>query len=187
MNKTLITTANLRRLCVFMVFLALAFAATTVSAALITETLPEFNGTHHDIGDTYPLPPVHVGDFNYVIPLNNSIISATISGQWGNSEVPTSARNEIYADGIKVADTAEAPEDPYYNKVPWSFSYTDFSSLTDGHVSLDAVQTSEFILRFGVTTLTIETQAVPEPSTLAMLAGLGVMLAVGYIRRRGRS
>ncbi|MGW8255866.1 MAG: PEP-CTERM sorting domain-containing protein [Thermoguttaceae bacterium] len=33
----------------------------------------------------------------------------------------------------------------------------------------------------------LELAPVPEPSTLAMLAGLGVMFAVGYRRRRGRS
>lgn len=164
-----------------------ALAAMVTSAARaqnIVQTLPEFNG-----GGNYPFV-WPVGTFNYVIPPGQSILWARISGQFGNSVVQSTAAQDLYLDGIKVASCAYlsptcwggGPEAWSYN-----FSASEFGVLADGSANFVSDQTDCCIVRLGSTTLEIQTQStVPEPATVALMAtGLVGMLAVVRQRQRG--
>lgn len=129
-----------------------------------------------------------VGTFNFVLPQGESIVSATLSGFWGNSGQYTTAGQVLYADNdLQVASCAYGDTCWAAKSAPlaWSYSFTanQFSYLTDGTVNLTDKQIACCQIRLGVTTLTIETApAVPEPGTYALaLAGLAV---VGWMGRR---
>ncbi len=79
-----------------------------------------------------------------------------------------------------VADTHDPALacDPFTCVTPWSYTFADFSSLLDGTLDFEAVQTSYTYLRLGATELSIETgRPVPAPAGIAVLAfalfGLG--------------
>ncbi|MBW4684810.1 MAG: PEP-CTERM sorting domain-containing protein [Komarekiella atlantica HA4396-MV6] len=149
----------------------LAFEAVLSSdraqAAIITSTLPEFSGELFDESAPFPLPSVTVGTFLYKIPSGEQIVSASISGTFGNSVVPNSSGLNLLVDGLQVAQCIRFA-DCYYNQRPEQFNFTfstgDLSFLKDGSALVTAIQTSESIIRLGSTTLILET--VPEPLTI---------------------
>ena len=172
----------------FAVLLMLGVVVSNATAAIYTDTIPLFDGARHEPWDTYPLPVVNVGTFTLPIPVGESIVSATISGQWGNAIAGTTARNELYVDGLLVADTDDYSPDPYSTPyTPWTYTFTDFSVLQDGVASFDAVQTSEYNIRLDETTLTVETQTgvIPEPGSIVVWSLLGALgTTVVWWRRR---
>ena len=135
--------------------LVLIFAVSNTQAEEIVLTLPEYNSPYHDSGTYYD--DYLVGIFTYDLA-GLPILSANISGQWGNSTYPNSAHNELWLDGIKFADTHDYTPDPYYNTVTWSYDFdpSEFSVLADGLAEFHTIQTSENIVRLGQTTLTIK-------------------------------
>lgn len=161
-----------------------ALAILIVSSAqagvtVIELTLPEFNSPYHDIG-TYT-DDYLVGTFSFSV-YGPSIVSATISGQLGNSIIVSTAHNELWLDGIKLADTHDYSPDPYYNGGPWSYVFApaEFGVLADGVAELHTIQTSEYNVRLGETTLRIE--SIPAPGAI-LLGSIGISL-VGWLRRR---
>ena len=145
----------------------------------VTElTLPEYSSPYHDPGTYYD--DYLVGTYNFCV--NGYIVSATISGQWSNSFSGNTAHNELWLDGVKLADTHDYSPDPYYYGGPWSYVFdsSEFPVLADGIAELHTVQTSEYHVRLGETTLRIET--IPAPGAI-LLGGIGVGL-IGWLRRR---
>ncbi len=163
-----------------MVFALAVMLASGAQAGLVVieSTLPEYSSPFHDVG-TYS-DDYLVGTFNYSI--STPIVSATISGQWGNSVVGNTAHNELWLDGIKIADTHDYSPDPYYNGGVWSYTFnpSEFYLLADGSAEFHTIQTSEYWVRLGETKLRIE--AVPAPGAL-LLGGIGIG-CVSWLRRR---
>ena len=160
--------------------LAILIASSTQAGVTVIElTLPEYSSPHHDTGTYYD--DYLVGTFNFSV-YGPSIVSAKISGQWGNSLSGTTAHNELWLDGVKLADTHDYSPDPYYNGGPWSYVFapSEFGVLADGIAEFHTIQTSEFVVRLGETTLRIE--SIPAPGAI-LLGGIGVSL-VGWLRRR---
>lgn len=159
--------------------LAASTIATSANATTIVSTLPEYNG-NGNIANTA------IGAFNYVIPLGETIISATFASSFGNSTVSSSAEGQVTLDGV-VAGTCTSSGLCSGSTVPFTYNFLpgQFSLLADGSASLFYNQTGCCVIRLGKSTLTIETGAVPEPATwLMMILGFG---AIGAAMRRVRS
>jgi hypothetical protein len=170
----------MKRLLVPGLSLALLLLAGSANASIIVLTIPEYSSPYHDVG--IYLDPYVVGTFNFTIPAQERITSASISGTWGNSEDPITAHNLLFVDLQPVASTYGYSPDPRNNDyVPWSYNFSDFSVLNDGVADFLTVQTSEYYVRLGETTLTINTAVVPVPPTVWLL-GSGLIGLLGLRR-----
>ena len=150
----------------------LAVFTLSANATIVTSTVGSFDGDYYDGTDiTYDL-----NDFIFDLD-GETIVSAELTGIWGVTDTYCcdTADALLFVDGFLVADTNDPSlaADPYFNAVDWSYTFTDFSLLADGVLDFVAIQTSDYVLRLGETTLTIETISVPEPGVLALL-GLGL-------------
>lgn len=155
----------------------------SVQAATLTFTLDEFNGGANDVGP-FPTAAQTVGTFEFHLPPGLSIIAASLSGTFGNSISSSSAGADVFADGSLVAQCIRFAlcyrgGPGFWETTPWTFDFSDFSSLSDGSLVLTVMQTSEIFIRLGETTLRIETgppSAVPLPGALPLF---GSVLALG--------
>jgi hypothetical protein len=161
--------------------LGLMFIYSQVARAdLIVLTLPEFSSP--DSRNLIFTPPPFslnytVGQLNFDLN-GQSIVAASLSGIYGNSQANTTADNILRFDGVIVSDTRNYSPSPYGTAyVPWSYTFSDFSMLEDGVAALTTEQINHSFVRLSPTTLTIET--VPEPGTMVLCLGGLALLASG--------
>ena len=173
-----------RALTLTAILLGLAFAPMAMADNI--QTLPEYNGTgpYFDPGP-YQAPTI-VGQFNIL----SGATSATISGTFGNSLAGSSAGVNLYLGNnpntlldILVGQCVEFSS-CYNNTTPWSDTLTSaqLALLGTGPVDFWAVQTSQFTIQLGVTTLDQVLQT-PEPSLLGLF-GTGLLLGLGTLTFR---
>jgi hypothetical protein len=168
----------------------LAVCLTQARAGVITSTIGEFDG-NPPANPTYPLPSVTIGSFSYS-PIVGTITSATVSGFFGTVFSPSTALENLFVGGIQVATCASEAADcwnaPLGVQTPWSYIFTpaQLAMLQSGSVPYTVIQTGDFQVESGVTTLTVNyTTAAPEPESVALVgAALCVLLCV---RRKGRA
>jgi hypothetical protein len=144
------------------------------------QTLPEFSGPQ-SFDDPGPFPTYVVGTFN-ILPGDTSL---SISGNFGNSMNSSTAGVDLYLGNILVAQCVENAgcwTGP--GPTPWtdSLTPTQIALLGTGLVNFTAVQTAEFTIRLGETTLT-QSAVTPEPGTIVML-GSGLLGLIGVVRRK---
>jgi hypothetical protein len=183
----------LRKTPLLLAFLALVLSFGNRANAGVIATLPDYDGT----ASFGPFPStLAIGDFTFSIPTGYTVIGATISGTFGNNDVPgttdTSAPADLFVDGgtIEVAECDDALSftaacDAGSSPTAWSYIFTpsDLSNLgpefAAGSVDLSAIQNDVFAVNLG--SLTLDIQAVPEPNTLLLLGS--AMAAFALLRR----
>jgi len=166
-----------------LVIVALFCLATicTANATIITVNFPEVN---YVAGPPFPSPQITWDTETYTIPVGQMIVSANMSGTWGSTSVyyDSTAETQLFVNNVLVSDTTTLSPDPYDNVVPFSYNYTNFSSLSSGSATLSFIQTTSYEVRLSTTTLTMKTAPVPVPPSVLLLAPGLVGLA--GIRRR---
>jgi hypothetical protein len=167
------------------IFLASALPS---NGGIITSTIGEFDGPILS-NPTYPQPSLTIGTFTFA-PITGPIVAATVSGFFGTVFSPSTALENLFVGGIQVAScasqAADCWNDPSGVQTPWSYTFTpsQFAALKGGSVAYTVVQTGDFEVESGVTTLTITVS--PEPASVAML-GAGLSLMAFVRRKRARN
>jgi hypothetical protein len=175
--------------------LVLIGMASTAKADVIIDQIAEINGPTNNGG--FPIDLGVLGTFAYVIPAGQQIVSANITGTWGNSQISSTAEGRIFVDGTLVATAGQVEFNQQAPSV-WSYNFSaaELPSLADGFADLSVIQDTGFVIRIGDTipvqglgpTLTIITQqvgAAPEPGTFVLFAA-GGLLGATVLRRRRR-
>lgn len=128
---------------------------------------------------------ITVGTFTWTIPVGESILGATISGTFGDVNLPGSALTDLFVDGTISVGKCDDPsalcatnQDPG-SLVSWSQTLTA-SELSGGSLTLTAVQNSLGQTVVGDPMLDI--QVTPEPALIFPLTG--GLLAIAFLRRR---
>ncbi len=129
-----------------------------------------------------------LGTFSYKMPISDTLIGATVSGQWGTSYLTPDTAAGVYSVGGVPVFTCHDGDDCWgsWSQTPWSYTFTDsqLASLTSGTAAFSARQTDFGQVQAGVTTLTL-TFNVPEPSTVALFGA--ALLGMGLLVRRSRA
>lgn len=167
--------------------LALAMAATAGfgHAGVVVSTLDDFS-TGFDSAPWNFIGSLDVGRFEF--SSGGNILSAKLTGTFGNTLSNSSTEAAVFGDGVEVA-TCNLFEDCWFGADPLvSFSYTfslaDLALLQDGVFELTVDKRDTGAVHLGSLRLEI-TNDVPEPVSAALvLAGLA---GLGWSRRRRSS
>lgn len=137
-----------------------------------------------------------IGAFDFTIPTGDVITGATISGTFGDVNIPVTALADLFVDNgnINVAGCDDfsspcAAGTVDGSLVPWShtFSPTELNMLAadfaGGTLDFTAVQNSFGAVVVGSPTLDIQVAQTPEPSSLFTLA-VGLLAIAGWRRRK---
>jgi hypothetical protein len=167
---------------------ALVLSFSPRAHADIVATIPNYDGT----ATFGPFPSsISIGDFAFTIPTNQIVVGGTVSGTFGNDDVPgtttDSAPTDLFADSgaIEVAECDDslsytAACDSGSTPTPFSYTFTssDLSTLStdfaSGSLDLSAIQNGPFAVNAGSLTLDLATATTPEPNGL-WLSGAGPM------------
>ncbi len=126
------------------------------------------------------------------MPVGRVITAASVSGFFGTTYSPSTALENFYVACIQVASCASVTRacyaDPSGVETPWSYTFapSQFSALQSGSAVYSVIQTGNYYVESGVTTLNItvtNSSTTPEPATVAMLGGRLALLP--FLRRKG--
>lgn len=156
----------------------------------------DYEGNFYDFSSTFPPNPISIGAFAFTIPVGDHVTGATISGTFGDQNVPVTALTDLYVlnGTINVAgcDSFTAPCAAGTldgSLVPWShtFNGAELANLAPdfaaGSLDFTAVQNSFGAVIVGTPSLDIQVAPAPEPSYAFALAG-GLLAVLGLRRRK---
>jgi hypothetical protein len=154
----------------------------------------DYEGNFYDFSTTFPPDPITIGTFTFIIPTNDVVTGATISGTFGDQNIPVTAVTDLFVDGIDVAgcDSTSAPcaaGTVDGSLVPWSYTFTatDLQNLSadfaGGSLDFTAVQDSFGAVVVGTPSLDIQVAQTPEPSSVFTLVG-GLLAFAAWRRRK---
>jgi hypothetical protein len=157
----------------------------------------DYEGNFYDFSSTFPPNPISIGTFTFTIPSGEKVIGATISGTFGDGNIPDTALTDLYVlnGAIEVgactstSDPCAAPSALNGPLAPWShtFDVAELQNLAPdfaaGYLDFTAVQNSFGAVIVGTPSLDLQVAQTPEPSCVFALAG-GLLALVGWRRRK---
>ncbi|WP_245965728.1 PEP-CTERM sorting domain-containing protein [Pseudorhodoferax soli] len=163
----------------------LAACAVMAQAGVVTSTLGDFS-TGDDVWGSWPLS-LNAGQFSFSTAGN--ILSATLSGTFGNGFSSTTTEVLVYGDGVQVAYCSLWDDCATNSEVSpptaWSYTFTgaELALLQDGALNLSVSKEYDGYVNLGSLVLTVVND-VPEPASAALL--LAGLAGLGWSRRARR-
>lgn len=138
---------------------------------------------------SFPLPAVTIGEFDFssMIAAGNSIVGATVSGNFGSDLLGSGSSSvDLFLNGIAVANCdANCSFNTGFADVMWTYTFTsaNLASLSSGKAVLTGVQQSASQIVLDPTSIAIQTALAPIPGTAVLLSSALVPL-LGFGRRK---